>query len=214
MGILKDIEGLFKSAPEATPNGEWPNENTPGYYQDDSVGENVVAGVTTEQWQPTYPQNIPYRGTEDHGVPFDASNYQIVPSAIGQADVKPEPLMEIVEVQPLSPIPVTVVEMPTSDNLSKRVATTQWTVASTDALAVKIVARHLQRTRTRVWCKNGTVLFGSTPSQVTLPVLGAAMPTTPFEINTTESLWAIGTGAADTIYVFEEYDSIANEKES
>jgi len=223
MGLIADLKKLIEKESTNGPDESWPNEQAVGYWEDTSIEDlpNTNVGVTTEQWSPTYQQNIPYRGVEDHGVPVDGSKFLVAPDPIrlGQPEL-PANIPEKVDTKPtIDPIPVTVVEMPTPTDLQKRVETAQYSnITNTMASAVKVVSRHTQRTRVRLACQNGTVVIGVTDSIAGLQQMGwplATMTNNPegVDLNTTQSIWAYGTsGTADTVYVLEEYDSQAHEK--
>lgn len=217
MSIGGELRKLFEREPDAPTASDqsWPQESA-GYYDDTSIENiNQILGTGAnppQAWQSTMDANIPYRGQENHGVPFDASGYVIAPQAFSQSETLPvDKPIPVTDVKVYDPVPVHVVAYPEPVNLQHRIATSQFTVSNALFEPIRIAQRSEQRTRLRVKSANGTVLIGKSQA---LNIMGYLLDgaSGDFEVETTDGLFAIGTSATvDTVYVIEEFATLPGE---
>ena len=207
------LEKLLGGHDTVERDDSWPVE-TSEYYEDVSVNNYYMPPVQTDQWAPTADQTIPYRGVEEHGVPYNATNAFVVP--IAQGDAEPDEPSVDYEVQTtIDPIPVNVVSMPLPHNRENRLATSQWTVVR-GADPIRVAGQRLNRTRLVVTCVGLDQVLFSTDKQYTKNggMIVAAV-SGAFTINSSDDIWAYAPTSLATdpiLYVMEEYSVETNER--
>jgi len=218
MNLLEILKDLVTPEPQAVAEDEsFPDENAPGYYLDTSVQQIVVDAAPKDVWAPTVDQSIPYRGVEEHGVPFDSSGIFIAPTP--QAEVlqrehddktKEDDDGPDVDLTPIDPIPVTVVEMPASLERSMRVATSQFHLDQN--YVAQLAPQRQQRTKLVLTSLNGTVLFATYRDGILQTGFPIPLAGTVLELDVTQAVYAVNTAVpVDTVYVLEEFPVSTNE---
>lgn len=207
---------LFKPEPERVVDESWPQE-TPEYYEDTSVGTYQMPPVQTDQWAPTADQTIPYRGVEEHGVPFDSSKLYIIPkkqSEESEGDNAEPTDVTIVTETNIDPIPVQVVELPLPLTSAKRMATANFTLTRSGD-PIRLAPRRMQRQKLVIAVTGSDTVMVSTDKQLARTqgfLITAGMGTVELDITDDIYGYAPSTLAADpVVYVLEEFTSEADE---
>jgi hypothetical protein len=229
MGLLEVLTKMLTPQPPIEPpSSEWPREDDPNYYNDTSVNHYYEPPISREQWTPTIDKNVPYRGVEQHGVPFNASAMNVIPIPqidTDSSDNAPPDNVDIGEETLVKPIAVSVVHTAEPVGRLYKVSTSTWLI---DPGTITCIAPKKQtRIKLTVF-----VPFGGTPGGLlpTGPTINTAVPTLwinanreqvstaqgfpltgysgVLELQTTEPLYAYcpsTAGAAAMINIMEEY---------
>lgn len=226
MSILGKLEALFTEKAKESPVPEtWPNEEEPGYYEDRSVGtyEMPPTAATEDKWAPTADQVVPgYRGVEEHGVPYDAAQEYIIPmdQATAEAREHDEELSKDLNAEttayeePIPPLPVTVVEMPTPIARQSKLAVTSYTldIGST----FRIVSANHQRDKVKIRViDTQNTLFVHPDKQAATTVGYPVNFYNELELDTTEAVYAFcpaNSTVPVVVYILEEYSVETHER--
>lgn len=227
MSILGKLEALFTEKPKESPAPEtWPNEAEPGYYEDRSVGtyEMPPTAATEDKWAPTADQVVPgYRGVEEHGVPFDAAQEYIIPmdQATAEAREHDEKLSKDLNAEttayeePIPPLPVTVVDMPTPIARQSKLAVTSYTLAA-GSDPFRIVAGNHQRDQVKIRVIDPTNIILVHPDKQAATTVGYPVnKDNELVLETTESVYGYAppaNSAPVTVYILEEYSVETHER--
>lgn len=221
MTLLDDLKKLFVPTPDVVPNESFPDESAPGYWEDKSAtGFVYEPPVPNGGWLPTEDQKLPgYRGTEEHGVPFDASVNYVVPDSealnepsTGEDDESDDLTYE--PVTPLPPIPVNVVSLPEPVGVEKRIATNQFLI--TKGTTVQIAPQ--SHARTTLWLNvpgNDSMFIARDPQAAQFNGFQIRASLGNFTIDTTDAVYAFvpATAVADvTVYTMENFDVTVNQR--
>lgn len=211
MGLLTELKHLFGDHDTVQPDQSWPIE-TAEYYVDDSINQYQLppTAAMEDHWAPTADQVIPYRGVEDHGVPYDATSNYVIPVAPDTTEPDTSSVQEYTEVL-TNPIPVTVVEMPIPRGREYRVATAQWALVNA-AEPTQVAPKSYRRNQVHLAVTGTDVVWISTDKQQVksqgFPVIaGMAM----VNLDCTDAIYAYAPTANATLYVLEEYEVSTNE---
>lgn len=158
MSMLDKLKSLLEPVPDQNVSDQsYPQEADPEYYDDTSVGsyELPATAVLDDVWKPTADQVVPgYRGTEEHGVPYDATPMYIIPNDQATADAKEKAEHDALDAQSqeithetiMDPIPVQVVEMPSPIGQENRLGINSYTLVR-GAVAVRIAPKSHRRSK-------------------------------------------------------------------
>ena len=208
------FDKLFGITAIVEPDKSWPVETT-GYYEDTSVPViySPPIGALQDEWAPTFDQVVPgYRGTEEHGVPFNTDSTYVDPGeSLPENTDTPSPV-DTVHQEPMDPIPVNVVSMPLPHGKEQRLTTSSFVIQAS-AQPIRFVPKSLVRTRLILTVASSDVVNISTDSQ---QAISQGFPVTQwshFELYTSQALWAYNPSPSVdvTIYVIEEYPVSVNE---
>lgn len=213
MGLFDTLKELItKTDSRSEPDSSWPQDDVPEYYSDVSIQSYVVPALPVDQWAPTIDQNIPFRGVEEHGVPFNSAAMNITPTPQAEAEAheKDHPLPEsaIISEHLVDPIPVVVVETPEPITRSIKLITTTFLIDTTTPGTQPVLIAPRKLSRQKLWIRVSGQTINIGPDQTTVVQLGFPIsPTLPSDaLDTTEPLYAIPTAnGATTIFVMEEY---------
>lgn len=220
MSIIDKVAELFTEHDEPVNKDQSYPVETAEYWDDTSVGATVYqppvngADTTNTRYKPTADKILPgYRGVEEHGVPFNASQNFIVPQAPDLTPVK-DPIEQVSESELILPIAVTVVDMPTPVGRESKVSTTRilLTFNATLPTAVQIAPKSLRREIVRLAVTGADVVWVSTNPQNAVsngfPITAAMGIVT---LHCTDPLYGLAVTADSTICVMEEYTVSAHE---
>lgn len=225
-GIIDSLKALVKTdVPVAAPVEEYPIEQAPGYWVDNSQSNGEPAYVvpshitTPDTFRPTVEHNVPYRGVVDHGVETDEPSILVgpMPQELAEerraAAVKEARANEREEIF-IAPIPVTVVDMPTPTATDNRMATAAFEVGN--AVPVQIAPRRQQRNKLTIATAAGAVILIGDTSEVLIGGQGYSIPAGgQYETKTTGDVWALMTVAGPTtVRTIEEFSVRVGESES
>lgn len=213
MGLFDTLKELItRTDSRSEPDSSWPQDDVPEYYSDVSIQSYVVPALPPDQWAPTIDQNIPFRGVEEHGVPFNSAAMNITPTPQAEAEVReknhPLPEPSIISEHLVDPIPVVVVETPEPITRSIKLVTTTFLIDTTVVGTQPVLIAPRKLSRQKLWVRVSGQSINIGPDQTTVVQLGFPIsPTLPSDtLDTTEPLYAIPTtNGATTIFVMEEY---------
>lgn len=223
MTILDLLKSLVEPQPEATSvDQSWPNEETPNYYEDTSVGTYTMppTAVVDEQWEPTADREMPgYRGVEEHGVPYNSvsgGGYLVpLPQEVAEANKKADAeaaakSVDVTEETIMPVIPVNVVSMPEPIGRQNRVSINSFILGAA-AKPIRIAPASHRREQLMISVLGADVVMIHTDEQAAAmngyPVVAAKGDV---EIVTTDAVYAYST-AGGTVYVLESYSVEVNE---
>lgn len=223
MTIIDKLKALVE--PQAEPNSPdetWPKEETPGYYDDTSLGTYTMppTAVVDEQWEPTADREMPgYRGVEEHGVPYNAASGggYLIPKtqeemqANREADEKAKAETVTVTEETILPvIPVNVVSMPEPIGRQNRLSINSFPITAL-ADPIRIAPASHRREQLMISVLGADVIMFHTDQQAAkmngYPVTAGKGDV---EIVTTDAVYAYSV-AGGTVYVLESYSTEVNE---
>lgn len=172
------------------PNQHWgPRPNEENYIWQDENGRQM---------------HIPYRGSEQHGVPHIVQWDAFEHDKVAEEATIQESGQIVIE-----PIPVEIVTRPTLA-IEKKIVTSQWNLVA-NANPIQVCSRRLERNKVHFSASSGALILISSNS-VQAQNMGFPVPTgSPMGWNTNQPVWAYTTAANAVLYVAEEYDVKAGE---
>lgn len=216
-GIEREVKKLLGNDTRVEVDASWPVE-TPEYYEDTSVPViySPPDGVFQDAWAPTADQVVPgYRGIEEHGVAYNASNNYVIP--IAQEDVVLDPEDSSVDVTnqvQLDPVRVEVVKMPTPRGRENTMSTAQ--ILVTKGTTLMVAPKSYRRNRLIISVIGTDVVWISTDKQSAsnqgFPITAALGK---FDIDTTSEIYAFAptTNAQDpTVYTLAQEERDVSER--
>lgn len=229
MTFLDSLKALFDAEPIPAQVASFPDESEPGYWDDKSnvgIVYEAPEGAMLDTWRPTADQVVPgYRGTEEHGVPYDAAQNYIVPNMEAlnapAEDNSTSDTVEYEERVPLDPIPVNVVSLPSPVGVEKRLATNQYTVTKDPAVAggtppITQIAPQ-SHTRELLWITvagTDVIQIGRDPQTARVNGFQVRAGLGNFPMDTTDAIYAYCPNSAPqdaTVYVMETVKVSVNE---
>lgn len=233
MGILDKLSALVhEPVEEQSSTDTWPKE-TEEYWEDNSINKYELppTAVLDDKWAPTADQVVPgYRGTEEHGVPYDASENYIVPLDQRTADANEAALrkaheenLTVTEEYTVQPIPVDVVSMPTPIARQNRLGInrfdlTKGDLAGGDPIRIAPQSHRREVIRMRLYSANDAIVTIHTDPQAVKSVgYPVSLLSGELELHTTEALYAymppvINGNNTTTLAVMEEFSVETDEQ--
>jgi hypothetical protein len=214
--IEKEIKKLVGAAEPVETDQSWPVE-TEEYYEDTSVAViyQPPEGALQDAWAPTADQVVPgYRGVEEHGVPYNASNNYVIPIAQADTIVSDEQASIDIEDQvQIDPVRVSVVDMPTPRGRENKVSTSSLTI--TRGTTVTIAPKSYRRSKLIIVVTGtDTVMISSDKQGAATQGFLVTSALGKFDIDTTQEIFAYAptTLATDpVVYVLALTESSVDE---
>ena len=223
MTILDKIKALVEPVPDASTADEtWPKEETPGYYDDTSVGTYTMpaTAVVDEQWEPTADREMPgYRGVEEHGVPYNAvsGGGYLVPLPQEVADANEKALQDadaqsvkVTEETIMPVIPVNVVSMPEPIGRQNRLSINSFTLTAGATSRIAPASHRREQLMISV-LGNDVVMIHTDQQAVGMNGYPITAGKGDVELVTTDAVYAYSV-AGGTVYVLESYSVEVNER--
>lgn len=195
---------------------------TEEYWEDNSAATiyNPPTNGADEHWQPTADQVLPgYRGTQHHGVPYDAGVNYTIPQIPNTDAVDPDATDKDVDVLTetvMEPIPVVVLDMPVPVAVEKRVATGQFSIPFVAAPGIQTATLIAQKSRRRskltIAVTGADVVWISSDPQDCISngfCISAALGKVELEV--TDQVWAYAPTSTSKVFVLEEYSTSNHE---
>src|SRR3954466_283067 len=204
--LFEKLLGTVKEP--VAPDESWPKE-TVDYYEDKSVPViyEPPEGALLDAWAPTADLVVPgYRGVEEHGVPYDATNNYIIPVAQEDAILPRDEQSVTIETHvPIDPIPVNVVSMPTPRGVEYNVAVSAYTIVA-GADPIMISPKSYTRSKaTYAVVGTDTCFIGADKQQVRTVGFPITAALGKMEVRSSEEIYAYTPTTNCIVYVMEEF---------